>query len=183
MRDPHAESNRAAAPGGREGVPRGHARDQQRADSRAAAPRESAGRGRRADGNAEDHEALTQRRGRTIVAFAFDPASSRTLRPKPDDDPHELVAALAALIFECGPQSGCTLAVGVRRRKADVLVELHAGPFRQVGKGRSARWEIAPEESIPAAVVRFRDGVSKARRNGVIDAAKRLSSCSHHRLR
>ena len=49
-----------------------------------------------------------------------------------------------------------------------MLEALHAGPFLQVGKGRSARWEVAPEEPIPAEVLRYRDAVWKARKSGAL---------------
>ena len=86
-----------------------------------------------------------------------------------DDDPHELAAALAALIDAHGPRSACWLAPQVRRQKKVVLQALHLGRFVQVGKGRSTTWD-----NEPVAPVAFRDAVWRARHSGAIDGIEAL---------
>ena len=60
--------------------------------------------------------------------------------------------ALTEVITSTGPRSASDLAHEVRRRKADVLRELHAGRFRQVGRGRASRWVVLP--AVDAALLR-----------------------------
>jgi hypothetical protein len=50
--------------------------------------------------------------------------------------------ALTEAIASSRPRSACDLACDLRRRKADILGELHAGPFEQIGRGRAARWQL-----------------------------------------
>lgn len=92
---------------------------------------------------------------------------------KSEDDPPQLAeliavgAELAALIAELGPCSACWLATTVGRRKETVLKALRLGSFVMLGRGRAARWDVAP---TPAEIVDFRDAVWKARRSGAIEA-------------
>jgi hypothetical protein len=54
-----------------------------------------------------------------------------------------LADALALALVEQGPMPGSGLALKVRRRREDVLAELHANPrFERAGRGRSSRWQI-----------------------------------------
>jgi hypothetical protein len=100
--------------------------------------------------------------------------SSRTSHGPPrlsaDDDP-DLVAQLASLIGEHGPLPASWLRCQVRRRKTTVLMALRVGPFVMVGKGRAAKWDVAPE---PTELEQFHEGVWKARRSGLIDAYEAL---------
>ena len=103
-------------------------------------------------------------RARRGVSRSRARAPSRT-----DDDPHELAAALAALIDEHGPRSACWLATQVGRRKKVVLQALHLGRFVQVGKGRSSTWE-----NLPVVPVAFRDAVWRARSRGALDGIEAI---------
>jgi hypothetical protein len=86
-----------------------------------------------------------------------------------DDDPHELAAALAAVIDAHGPRSASWLATQVGRRKKVVLQALHLGRFVQVGKGRSSTWA-----NVPVAPVAFRDAVWRARSRGALDGIEAI---------
>jgi len=86
-----------------------------------------------------------------------------------DDEPHELPAALAALIDAHGPRSACWLATEVRRRKSVVLETLRSGPFVCFGRGRAAKWDNAP-----VAPIAVRDAVWQARRSGELTAEEAL---------
>jgi hypothetical protein len=89
-----------------------------------------------------------------------------------DDDPSsDLTAQLEAIILERGPLSARTLALELRRRKKTVLAALHLGPFVQLGRGRAAKWDIAP--AVPE-LERLRETVWTARCSGEIDAYEAL---------
>jgi hypothetical protein len=98
-------------------------------------------------------------------------ARSPSGRLSADADPHELAARLAGLIGEHGPRSGRWLRDALGVRKSTLLAALHSGSFIQVGGGRSATWDVAPE---PTELERYREEVWKARRCGKLDGLEAI---------
>jgi hypothetical protein len=87
-----------------------------------------------------------------------------------------LAGQLAAVIRERGPMSACALASELRKRKADVLRELHAGPFVQVGRGRSTRWHALP--TLPPGFAEAERAIVRQVRRGQTDGLEAIGRIS-----
>jgi hypothetical protein len=84
-----------------------------------------------------------------------------------------LADAMAAVHEERGPLPAGTVAVAVRKRKADVIEVYRANldRFVHTGKTKASRWDVRRSGPPPEV---FRDAVYQARRSGKITGAEAL---------